>query len=152
MILDYYFTKAIMSKHQWQELFCVYIFVINKFTTYTRYWDDRSGPAEQFWSAGTCDHLFWTCRPGLLLYQNYFTIIVTDSKCICYVSKANLSVLSLWLFRFVRLLKLNLQPLTRIFLLFCLMAHAGFTSRGLQIMIFRVSVIPSFCLECRLNM
>ena len=150
MILDYYFTKAIMSKHQWQELFCVYIFVINKFTTYTRYWDDRSGPAEQFWSAGTCDHLFWTCRPGLLLYQNYFTIIVTDSKCICYVSKANLSVLSLWLFRFVRLLKLNLQPLTRTFLLLWHMQDSP--AEVCRSWSSEVPVIPSFCLECRLNM
>ena len=37
----------------------------------------------------------------------YFTIIVTNSKCICYVGKANLSVLSLWLFRSVRLLNLS---------------------------------------------
>ena len=46
MRLNYYFTKAVMSKHQRQELFSVSIFVINKFTTYTTYWDDRSGPVK----------------------------------------------------------------------------------------------------------
>ena len=83
---------------------------------------------------------FELAGPDSYYIKIYFTIIVTNSTCICYISKANLSVLSLWLFRFVRLLKLNLQPLTRTFLLFRLMAHAGFTSRGnLQIMIFRGS-------------
>ena len=37
----------------------------------------------------------------------YFTIIVMNSKCICYIGKANLSVLSLRLFRSVRLLNLS---------------------------------------------
>lgn len=145
MRVDYYFTTTVVSKHQWQELFsvCPYFFVINKFTTYTKYWDDRSGPTEQFLKCGgrwpPLLHLGggggWTLTISKYILQYYsykqqMYLLHWQGKICLFSLWGCLDLSDYWTF---------LEPLTRIFLLLRLMAHAGFTSRGLQIMIFRGS-------------
>ena len=51
---------------------------------------------------------------GWSLYTEvYFLIIVMNSIFICYLGKANLFALSLWLFRTVRLLNLSCESFKR---------------------------------------
>ena len=111
--VDYYFTTTVVSKHQWQELFsvCPYFFVINKFTTYTKYWDDRSGPTEQFLKCGgQWPPLLNLGGTGVDSYyiEIYFTILqLQTANVFATLARQNLSVLSLGLFRSVRLLNLS---------------------------------------------
>ena len=154
MRLDYYFTKSIMSKHRGQELFSVSLFVINKFTTYTRYWDDRSGPAEQFLKRGGQWPPLLNLRArgrgaGVDSYyiKFYFTTMVTKSKyqqgkfvcslfvaaSICQITKPFLSC--------------QQGPFSC-----CTWWHMQDSPAEVcRSWSSEVPVIPSFCLECRRN-
>ena len=101
------------------------------------------GPRSSFWSVGAGDHLFYTWGGGggwtltiskyILQYYSYkqqMYLLHWQGKICLFSLWGCLDLSDYWTF---------LEPLTRIFLLLRLMAHAGFTSRGLQIMIFRGS-------------